>query len=115
VVTNSSEASSAWAALSRLSPDTMRALAQATELAAATAERDRLRALFDAAGQGEHNVLSLVDHYQASALEAEGKLRRARELLKANGCDCGCDCDTDGHGAECEPCLACRIGEAVSK
>ena len=37
---------------------------------AAEAERDRLRALFDEAGQGEHNVLALVDHYQEEARKA---------------------------------------------
>lgn len=34
---------------------------------AAEAERDRLRALFDEAGQGEHDVLALVDYYQEKA------------------------------------------------
>lgn len=39
------------------------------------AEVRRLRALFYDAGQGEHNVLALVDHYQASAIEAEARVR----------------------------------------
>lgn len=42
-------------------------------------ERDRLRKLFDDAGQGEHNVLALVDHYQAAAMDAEAKLAGARK------------------------------------
>lgn len=38
--------------------------------AAALDEVERLRGLFDAAGQGEHNVLGLVDHYQEMAIQA---------------------------------------------
>lgn len=37
---------------------------------AAEAELDRLRALFDDAGAGEHDVLALVDHYQEEARKA---------------------------------------------
>jgi hypothetical protein len=41
-------------------------------------ERDELRALFDAAGQGEHNVLALVEHWQREALEARRERDEAR-------------------------------------
>jgi hypothetical protein len=78
------------------------------------AEADRLRRLFDDAGQGEHNVLALVDHYQRCALDAAAKLARVRDLLERNGCDCACGCDCDGHDSDCERCLACLIAEAVT-
>ena len=52
------------------------------------AELARLRKLFDDAGQGEHNVLALIDHYQRSAMEAEERLREARAVLELNGCEC---------------------------
>jgi hypothetical protein len=44
-------------------------------------ERDRLLKLFEDAGQGEHNVLALIDHYQDSAISAEEMLRAARQQL----------------------------------
>lgn len=50
------------------------------------AEVSRLRALFDDAGQGEHNVLALVDHYQHESIEAADRLRatcRQRDELEA--------------------------------
>lgn len=34
-------------------------------------EVERLRAIFDDAGQGEHNVLALVEHYQQQAMDAD--------------------------------------------
>lgn len=46
-------------------------------LAAAEAERDRLRKLFDDAGQGEYNVLALIDHYQAETIAEEERRRTA--------------------------------------
>ena len=61
------------------------------DVVAKLAEADRLRRLFDDAGQGEHNVLALIDHYQRNSMEA------------------------DERGPDCEVCLACRIGEAVGK
>lgn len=45
------------------------------------AELTRLRKLFDDAGQGEHNVLALVDHYQGEALQAGAEVARLRTLL----------------------------------
>lgn len=78
-------------------------------------EADRLRKLFDDAGQGEHNVLALIDHYQRNSMEADERLRAVRELLEANGCDCPCDHHPDERGPDCEVCLACLIGEAVGK
>ena len=38
-------------------------------------EVDRLRAIFDDAGQGEHNVLALVEHYQEMAMAMEADER----------------------------------------
>ena len=78
-------------------------------------EADRLRKLFDDAGQGEHNVLALIDHYQRNSMEADERLRAVRCLLEENGCECPCDHHPDERGPDCEVCLACRIGEAVGK
>lgn len=50
---------------------------------ALAAEVARLRKLFDDAGQGEHNVLALVDHYQAEAIEARAEVARLREAAAA--------------------------------
>jgi len=85
------------------------------DVAAKVAEADRLRKLFDDAGQGEHNVLALIDHYQRNSMEADERLRVVRRLLEENGCDCPCDHHPDERGADCDMCLACRIGEAVGK
>jgi hypothetical protein len=85
------------------------------EVAAKVAEADRLRKLFDDAGQGEHNVLALIDHYQRSSMDADERLRAVRRLLEENGCECPCDHHPDERGPDCEVCLACRIGEAVGK
>jgi len=79
------------------------------------AEADRLRKLFDDAGQGGNNVLALIDYYQRNSIEADEKLRAVRALLEANGCDCPCDHHPDERGPDCEVCLACLIGEAVAK
>ncbi len=49
------------------------------ELRAARAERDRLLKIFDDAGQGEHNILALIDYYQDEALAAYAELRALRE------------------------------------
>ena len=78
-------------------------------------EADRLRKLFDDAGQGEHNVLALIDHYQRNSMDADERLRAVRCLLEENGCECPCDHHPDERGPDCEVCLACRIGEAVGK
>jgi hypothetical protein len=54
------------------------------ELAEAQSEAARLRKLFDDAGQGEHNVLALIDFYQAETFESEAKAEQfARELAEA--------------------------------
>lgn len=85
------------------------------DVAAKVAEADRLRKLFDDAGEGQYNVLNLVDHYQRNSMEADERLRVVRRLLEENGCDCPCDHHADERGPDCEVCLACRIGEAVGK
>ena len=78
-----------------------------------TTEAVRLRKLFDDAGQGEHNVLALVDHYQRDAMESSGRLRAVRALLESNGCDCDCGHHWSEHGEDCDRCLACRVSAAV--
>lgn len=93
-----------------------RALRDAVKIALEwKAEADRLRRLFDDAGQGEHNVLALIDHYQRNSMESDERLRAVRKLLEENGCECPCDHHPDERGPDCEVCLACRIGEAVGK
>jgi hypothetical protein len=52
------------------------------ELVRVEGERDHLLKLFDDAGQGEHNVLALVDHYQDAAMAATERERRLREALE---------------------------------
>mgnify|MGYP000558909436 FL=1 len=85
------------------------------DVVAKLAEADRLRRLFDDAGQGEHNVLALIDHYQRNSMEADERLRAVRKLLEDNGCECPCDHHWEERGPDCEVCLACLIGEAVGK
>lgn len=46
-----------------------------------SAERERLLKLFDDAGQGEHNVLALVELYQARLLEQEDEIGDLRDRL----------------------------------
>ena len=75
-----------------------RGLTLPPDVAKKVAEADRLRKLFDDAGQGEHNVLALIDHYQRNSTEADERLR---------------DHHPDERGPDCEVCLACRIGETV--
>lgn len=82
---------------------------------AAVDEADRLRRLFDDAGEGQYNVLNLVESYQRNSMEADERLRAVRKLLEENGCECPCDHHPDERGDDCEVCLACRIGEAVGK
>lgn len=88
---------------------------EAERLVAKLSEADRLRKLFDDAGQGEHNVLALIDHYQRNSMDADERLRAVRKLLEENGCECPCDHHPDERGPDCEICLACLIGEAVGK
>ena len=85
------------------------------EVAAKVAEADRLRKLFDDAGEGQYNVLNLVESYQRNSIEADERLRAVRKLLEENGCECPCDHHWEERGPDCEICLACLIGEAVGK
>lgn len=41
----------------------------------ARAEVERLRKIFDDAGQGEFNILALIDHYQDAAIAADERAR----------------------------------------
>jgi len=114
-------------------PEELRALVDAEEaldrdreaecdkaLASVTAERDALKAkveeltkLFTDAGQGEHNVLALIEHYQRGAIDAEDKLGRVRVLCETHGCDCECGHHQHEHDGECTRCFACLIGITV--
>jgi len=53
------------------------------DLAASQREVERLRKIFDDAGQGEHNVLALVDHYQDATIKADAEVARCRGLIAA--------------------------------
>lgn len=85
------------------------------DVAEKVAEADRLRKLFDDAGEGQFNVLALVESYQRNSMEADERLRAVRKLLEENGCECPCDHHPDERGPDCEVCLACRVGQAVGK
>ena len=52
-----------------------------TELAKLREENARLQKLFDDAGEGEYNVLALVEHYQAEAIRTN-ELERENARLK---------------------------------
>ena len=82
---------------------------------ASVSEANRLRKLFDDAGQGEHNVLALIDHYQRNSMESDERIRAVCKLLERNGCECECEHHREHHDDDCDRCLACRIGEAVGK
>lgn len=79
------------------------------------AEADRLRKLFDDAGQGEHNVLALIDHYQDRAIYAERKLDSVKEVLEKNGRDCDCPGHCEDLSDDLGTCLACKIAKVVDK
>lgn len=51
--------------------------AEATHADTLLAEVDRLRKLFDDVGQGEHNVLALVEHYQSEMMKAQAEAEDA--------------------------------------
>lgn len=54
----------------------------------------------------EETARRAVEHLRT----IQDKRERALVELARNGCDCECECDSEGHGDDCEPCLACRIG-----
>lgn len=39
------------------------------------------------------------------------------EVISQNGEDCDCDCTAYGspHGPDCDPCLACRVSDALGE
>lgn len=84
-----------------------------SDVAEKVAEADRLRKLFDDVGEGQYNVLNLVESYQRNSMEADERLRAVRKLLEENGCECPCDHHPDERGEDCEVCLACRIQAAM--
>jgi hypothetical protein len=77
------------------------------------AEVDRLHKLFDDAGQGEHNVLALVEYYQDATAQADQRISSALALLEESGCECECDHHPDERAPDCVVCLPCRIEEAL--
>jgi hypothetical protein len=77
------------------------------------AEVARFRKLFDDAGQGEHNVLALVDHYQECVIEADDRAAGAQariaeleEQVAALKADClgACKCGGFGGDVLCSVC-----------
>lgn len=62
------------------------------ELVALLDEVERLRAIFTDAGQGEHNVLALVEHYQQAAMEADERLGLAYPRALQAAADVVLDC-----------------------
>lgn len=76
-------------------------------------EAGLLRKLFDDAGEGQYNVLNLVESYQRNLMDADERLRAVRKLLEWNGCDCDCEHHHEDHDDDCDRCLACLISEAV--
>lgn len=85
------------------------------DVAEKVAEADRLRKLFEDAGEGQYNVLHLVESYQRNSMEADERLRAVRKLLEWNGCECECSHQWEDHDDDCDRCLACRIAEAIGK
>lgn len=59
-------------------PDEMFIASARDDVPALVAEVRRLRKIFDDAGQGEHNILALIEHYQAGAMNADERVREAR-------------------------------------
>ena len=57
----------------RIGHDETLAQALLDEHGALLDEVERLRAIFTDAGQGEHDVLALVEHYQKQAIDADGR------------------------------------------
>jgi hypothetical protein len=61
----------------------------------ARAEVARLQKLFDDAGEGEHNVLALLDHYMDREHLADTRADKARDVVDAAFDLCSCVCDDD--------------------
>lgn len=76
----------------------------------ADGEIARLRAERDTARTGRAAWEQLYNERNRALRAIQDKRERALVELARNGCDCECDCDSEGHGDDCEPCLACRIG-----
>ena len=80
------------------------------EVVAKVAEADRLRKLFDDAGQGEHNMLALVEHYQSEMMKAQEQVSGIAAILG----DAGCDCDDEDEDEDARyRCLAHRIQDVL--
>ena len=96
----------------------IRHVVQALEsLKSVALELERIRGLFEIAGQDEYNVLAVIDFYQRELFDAENRLRVVRNLLHDEGCSCECPCHGFEHGDDCTrstKCLACRVLKAMS-
>lgn len=76
----------------RIGHDEALALALLDEHGALLDEVERLRAIFDDAGQGEHNVLALVEHYQECAAESDERAALAYPRALQAAADVVLDC-----------------------
>jgi len=80
------------------------------DIVALLAEVDRFRKLFDDAGQGEHNMLALVEHYQSEMMKAQEQVSGIAAILG----DAGCDCDDEDEDEDARyRCLAHRIQDVL--
>ena len=71
--------------------------------------------LFDDAGQGEHNVLALVDHYRERAINADARIAKGANCSEVNGLRLRCDHHVEEHAPDCtHRCLAVELPEALA-
>lgn len=60
------------------------------------------------------HIKNLILNLKTEARVDRKRIEAAGRVLSYNGCDCECGCDSDGHDEDCDLCLACSIGEALS-
>ena len=65
-------------------------------------------------GDGESHIRQGIPRQAARIRELEQRLERVSSLLAHNGCDCPCDHHHEEHDDDCERCLACQIGAALT-
>ena len=56
----------------------------------------------------------LAKEYDRLRREEEARIFAVLSLLEDNGCDCDCGHDAESHDADCDRCLACRIGQVLA-
>lgn len=88
--------------------DLLNAAAEKIEESANTAEK-----LVDVANRRALAWEMLYNERNGLCREAEDRLEEVRRLLKQNKCDC--DYIKRWTRCDCESCLACRIGRAISR